>query len=53
MAMSNEPRAFTITGDEFSAAPQPRRRIPALLMFLVVLAMLVGAYDLLLLALGI
>lgn len=50
----NEIPVVTITGDEFRAAPPPPRgRIPALLTVLVALAMLIAAYDLLVLALGI
>lgn len=50
--MNDEPHAFTISSGEFSPAPRPRRRLPALPTSLVVAAMLVTAYDLGLLALG-
>ena len=50
--MSNEGHAFTVSRDGFSTASRTRRRPPTLLTFLLVAAMLVAAYDLLLLALG-
>lgn len=50
--MGDERQASTISGGALSAASRTRRRVPALLAFLLVAAILVSTYDLLLLALG-
>lgn len=50
---SNRSHAFTISSEDCGTVPGSRRRAPALLTLLFVASLLVGAYDLLLLGLGI